>query len=139
MVILAPIAAMLVQMAISRSREYAADELGARISGRPDALAAALLKISNAAHQIENPTAEQNPATAHLFIVNPLTGHGMDNLFSTHPSTENRVAALQALAREMGQGFGGRGAARDSAPRSTGPRTGTSPWGHIGNARGPWG
>ena len=145
MVILAPIAAMLVQMAISRTREYSADDLGARIAGRPDALASALVKISNAAHQIENPTAERSPATAHLFIVNPLTGQRMDNLFSTHPATENRIAALQALARQMGQGlgggFGGREyAARDSAARPTGPsRSGGSPWGHIGNARGPWG
>ena len=110
MMILAPIAAMLVQMAISRTREYAADDLGARISGRPDALASALLKISNAAQQIENYSAERNPATAHLFIVNPLTHHGIDNLFSTHPSTENRVAALERLAAEMGRG--GFGAAR---------------------------
>ena len=69
------------------------------------ALASALAKISNAAHQIENPTAEQNPATAHLFIINPLTGgHGWDNLFATHPATENRIAALQQLAAEMGAG-----------------------------------
>src|SRR5438045_5272128 len=74
MVILAPIAAMLVQMAISRTREYAADELGARTTGRPDALASALAKISAAAQTIENPSAERTPATAHLFIVNPLTG-----------------------------------------------------------------
>ena len=98
MVILAPIAAMLVQMAISRTREYAADNLGARISGDPEALASALIRISNAAHLVENPTAENNPATAHLFIVNPLTGHRMDNLFATHPSTQNRIAALEALA-----------------------------------------
>jgi heat shock protein HtpX len=104
MMILAPIAAMLVQMAISRTREYAADDLGARISGRPDALASALIKISNAAQQVENPTAERNPATAHLFIINPLTHHGIDNLFSTHPSTENRIAALERLAAEMGRG-----------------------------------
>jgi heat shock protein HtpX len=133
MVILAPIAAMLVQMAISRTREYVADELGARISGRPDALAAALAKISNAAQQIENPQAERNPATAHLFIVNPLTGHGMDNLFSTHPSTENRIAALQRLAREMGQaGFSGRAPANTAVPRAAGP------WGRTGR-RSPWG
>src|SRR5205807_2331614 len=88
MMILAPIAAMLVQMAISRTREYAADEMGARISGRPDALASALARISNAASVIENPNAERAPATAHLFIVNPLTHRAMDNLFSTHPATE---------------------------------------------------
>jgi heat shock protein HtpX len=134
-VILAPIAAMLVQMAISRTREYAADELGARISGRPDALASALAKISNAAQQIENPTAERNPATAHLFIVNPLTGHGMDNLFSTHPSTENRIAALQQLVREMGQDGWGARAAAGSAPR----HASAGPWGHQGSRRSPWG
>src|SRR4051794_30879169 len=75
MVILAPIAAMLVQMAISRTREYSADRLGAQIAGGTEGLASALVKISNAAHHIENDTAEQNPATAHLFIVNPLSGH----------------------------------------------------------------
>src|SRR5215469_10723957 len=102
MVILAPIAAMLVQMAISRTREYAADNLGAHIAGRTDGLSSALIKISNAAHQIPNETAEQNPATAHLFIVNPLSGQGMDNLFSTHPSTENRITALEQLAQQIG-------------------------------------
>jgi heat shock protein HtpX len=133
MVILAPLAAMLVQMAISRTREYAADNLGARIAGDPDALASALAKISNAAHHIENPTAEQSPATAHLFIVNPLTGHGMDNLFSTHPSTENRIAALAQLAREMGtSGFGGGWDNRETSV----PRVG-SLWGEP--TRGPWG
>ena len=85
LVILAPIAAMIVQMAISRSREYVADNEGARICGRPVSLASALAKIDNAAHQIQNDTAERNPATAHLFIINPLSGQRMDNLFSTHP------------------------------------------------------
>jgi heat shock protein HtpX len=145
MMILAPIAAMLVQMAISRTREYAADDLGARISGRPDALASALARISGAAHQIENPTAERSPATAHLFIVNPLTGHGMDNLFATHPSTENRIAALQQLAAEMGVGFG----QRRAAPAYPAPTAGNSssqpsgPWGNVGRGTGrdagPWG
>jgi heat shock protein HtpX len=136
MVLLAPIAAMLVQMAISRTREYAADEFGARITARPDALASALAKISAAAQAIENPTAERAPATAHLFIVNPLTGHGMDNLFSTHPSTENRIAALQRLAAEIGSG----GWARSTAPAY--PRRSVTPWGNSGNRganRGPWG
>ena len=103
MVILAPIAAMLVQMAISRTREYSADAMGAQISGRPLALASALARIENAAHQIENPVAEQHPATAHLFIINPLSGARMDNLFGTHPATENRIAALQDIAARMGQ------------------------------------
>jgi len=102
MTLLAPLAAMLVQMAISRTREYAADNLGARICGSPQSLASALAKIDAGAHEIENASAEQNPATAHLFIINPLSGRGLDNLFSTHPSTVNRIAALDQLAQEMG-------------------------------------
>jgi heat shock protein HtpX len=98
LVILAPIAAMLVQFAISRSREYEADRTGAEISGRPLWLASALGKIQNAAQRIDNVEAERNPATAHLFIINPLHGQSMDNLFSTHPSTANRIARLEALA-----------------------------------------
>jgi heat shock protein HtpX len=137
MVILAPLAAMIVQMAISRTREYAADELGARISGRPDALASALAKISSAAHMIENETAERAPATAHLFIVNPLSGQRMDNLFSTHPSTENRIAALQRLAQEMGRGVAQSGfGARPSVPSY--PEQPGGPWGRP-PSRGPWG
>jgi len=101
MVVMAPLAAMLVQMAISRTREYAADDMGARISGNPEALASALAKIDAAARRIENISAERNPATAHLFIINPLSGARMDNLFSTHPSTENRIAALERLAAQM--------------------------------------
>jgi heat shock protein HtpX len=104
MIVLAPLAAMLVQMAISRTREYAADDMGARISRDPESLADALAKIDAAAHQIQNVPAEQNPATAHLFIINPLSGERMDNLFSTHPSTENRIAALEQLAAQMGVG-----------------------------------
>jgi heat shock protein HtpX len=134
MVILAPIAAMIVQMAISRTREYAADEMGARICGRPQALASALIKISNAAQHVENPTAEASPATAHLFIVNPLTGQRMDNLFSTHPSTENRVAALRELARQMGASSFGRSATAPAYPAEH-----ASPWGDRGTSRGPWG
>ena len=102
MTLLAPLAAMLVQMAISRTREYAADNLGARICGDPQSLASALAKIDAGAHEIENASAEQNPATAHLFIINPLSGRVLDNLFSTHPSTVNRIAALDQLAQEMG-------------------------------------
>jgi len=129
MVILAPLAAMLVQMAISRTREYAADNLGARIAGHTDGLSSALVKISNAAHHIENDTAERNPATAHLFIINPLSGQRMDNLFSTHPSTENRIAALDALARELG----------DSSRTRYAPQPSGGPWGNAGGSRGPWG
>lgn len=100
--ILAPMAAMLVQMCISRSREYEADRVGGIICGNPLSLASALQKLESAAHQVNNVAAEQNPATAHLFIINPLNGRRMDNLFSTHPSTENRVAALRQLAAEHG-------------------------------------
>ncbi len=102
LMILAPLAASLVQMAISRSREYAADRMGAEISGNPEGLATALERITHGAERITNHQAEGNPATAHLFIVNPLNGQRMDNLFSTHPSTENRVAALRELAYRGG-------------------------------------
>ena len=131
MMIAAPFAAMLVQMAISRTREYAADNLGARICGNPMWLASALGRIENAAHQVPNYDAERNPATAHMFIINPLTGQGMDNLFTTHPSTENRIAALQALAAEMGGQGGMPMGGRSSPPRG--------PWGGGGARRGPWG
>jgi heat shock protein HtpX len=100
--ILAPLAAMLVQMAISRTREYAADREGAELSGHPLWLASALEKLHNAARHIDNPRAEANPATAHLFIVNPLHGRGMDNLFSTHPSMENRIRRLREMAGVVG-------------------------------------
>ena len=102
MMILAPLAAMVVQMAISRTREYAADRMGSEISGQPMALASALNKISGAAHEIPNMDAERNPATAHMFIINPLSGERMDNLFSTHPAVENRIAQLEQIASEMG-------------------------------------
>lgn len=95
--ILAPIAAMLVQMAISRTREYAADKSGAEISGAPMSLASALNKIQNGATRVDNNTAEQNPATAHMFIINPLHTRSTDSLFSTHPNTENRIKALQQM------------------------------------------
>jgi heat shock protein HtpX len=101
-VILAPLAAMLVQFAISRTREYAADRMGAEISGHPLWLASALQKLESSARRIDNIPAEQNPATAHLFIVNPLHGRSFDNLFSTHPSTENRVRTLRELAARTG-------------------------------------
>lgn len=96
-VILAPLAAMLVQFAISRTREYAADHIGAEICDDPQALASALEKIDYAARQVNNYVAEQNPATAHLFIINPLHMRQVDNLFSTHPSTQNRVRRLREL------------------------------------------
>ncbi|EIM71594.1 heat shock protein HtpX [Nitratireductor aquibiodomus RA22] len=99
--IVAPLAAMMVQMAISRTREYSADRRGAEICGNPLWLASALDKIARRAKQVVNQDAERNPATAHMFIINPLSGERMDNLFSTHPDTDNRIAALQAMAGEM--------------------------------------
>ncbi len=101
MMVLAPIAAMLVQMAISRTREYEADRIGGEISGDPEALARALHKIEAYARGTVNYDAERNPASAHMFIINPLNGHSMDNLFSTHPATENRVRALIDLANDL--------------------------------------
>jgi heat shock protein HtpX len=98
--IVAPFAAMLVQMTISRTREYAADRRGAEICGNPLWLASALRKIALGAGRIVNEDAERNPATAHMFIINPLNGQRMDSLFSTHPATENRIAALEAMAGE---------------------------------------
>ncbi len=101
MAVLAPMAAMVIQMTISRTREYAADRLGAQICQNPMWLASALIKISNPNTMLV--TAERFPTTAHLFIHNPLTVRGTDSLFSTHPDIRNRVAELQELAREMGQ------------------------------------
>jgi heat shock protein HtpX len=95
MMILAPIAAALVQMAISRSREYQADATGARISGNPMALASALKKLQMGSQRVP---LDANPATAHMFIVNPLRGGGMVNLFSTHPPMEERIARLEQMA-----------------------------------------
>lgn len=100
--IVAPFAAMIVQMAISRTREYGADRAGAQISGKPLALASALAKLANGAAHIPNPVAERNPAAAALYIVPSLSGRGADNLFSTHPDTGNRIAALRQIAAEMG-------------------------------------
>jgi heat shock protein HtpX len=104
--ILAPVAAMLVQMAISRTREYSADAGGAEICGNPMWLAAALQKLEQGAQVIDNDVAENNPATAHMFIVNPLHGRATDNLFSTHPKTENRVRKLRELAGLAGRPWG---------------------------------
>jgi len=130
--IIAPLAAMVVQMAISRTREYAADAEGARICGNPLWLANALERLEQAAHVIPNPQAERSPATAHLFIVNPLSGRGMDNLFSTHPNMANRVAALRTIAAETGMTWDNRGPANPS------PQAG--PWGQQSPPRkGPWG
>lgn len=121
MMIVAPLAAMLVQMAISRGREYEADRNGAEICGSPLWLASALTRIAGLADRIDNNVAERNPGTAHMFIINPLHAHGYDNLFATHPSTQNRVAALKAMAQD------GR------TPRSSRPATRRSA------RNGPWG
>ncbi|CAB3779061.1 zinc metalloprotease HtpX [Pararobbsia alpina] len=99
MMILAPLAAGLIQMAISRAREFEADRGGAEISGDPQALASALEKIHRYASGTPFPTAEEHPTTAQMMIMNPLSGHGVANLFSTHPSTEERVARLMQMAR----------------------------------------
>ena len=125
--ILAPIAAALVQFAISRTREYGADAGGAAISGDPQALASALTKLEHGARHVPNYDAEANPATAHLFIVNPLSGQGADNLFSTHPSTANRVARLREMA----------GNAYEASPQARGPWA--APPKTTVRRRGPWG
>jgi len=96
--LLAPIAAMLVQAAISRSREFEADRAGAEITGRPLWLASALGQIERAAERTENYPADANPATAHMFIINPLHGGGLTSMFASHPPTEERIARLRAMA-----------------------------------------
>lgn len=142
----APFAASIVQMAISRSREYQADRLGAMICGNPLWLASALAKIHNHARRIRNDPAEAVPAAAHLFIINPLTGRGIDSWFSTHPATENRIAELEKLAAE----WRSESARADAAPigrRDLGgdrsPASDGGPWaGRVnrGSGRsGPWG
>jgi heat shock protein HtpX len=97
--ILAPIAAMLIQFAISRAREFGADHGGAEISGDPQALASALEKIERNAHEVPLAAAERHPETAQMMIINPLTGEGIAGLFSTHPATRERIARLLAMAR----------------------------------------
>lgn len=138
--LLAPVAAMMVQMAISRTREYSADAEGARICGNPEWLASALEKLEAGARGIDNHRAERNPATAHLFIVNPLHAHSIDGLFSTHPKTAERVRRLRAMAQTTGSGYvpgtgsSYRPGATVSKPRptsvpSTEPSRGRRPWG----------
>src|SRR5262249_17327819 len=122
--ILAPLAASMIQMAISRSREFEADRAGAEISGNPLWLASALQRLHEGTQAIPNATAEANPATAHMYIDNPLSGGGMRSLFSTHPPMEERIARLQAMAGDY------------RAPQATTvrrggsvPQTGRGPWG----------
>ncbi len=125
--LVAPFAAMIVQMAISRTREYSADRRGAEICGDPRALASALAKIAGSAGHTVNMEAEHNPATAHMFIINPLNGQRMDSLFSTHPDTQNRIDALLSMEGEGGGSF---------LPPHMGvpPRMGAQP-----PRQGPWG
>jgi heat shock protein HtpX len=110
----APLAATLVQLAISRNREFEADRSGAEISGNPLWLASALGKLERGAQVVDNPTAEGHPATAHMFIVNPLHAHSIGSLFATHPPIEERIRRLEAMAAAQGQ-------AAQPAPRG--------PWG----------
>ncbi len=139
-VIVAPLAAMIVQMAVSRTREYSADRLGAEIVGNPLWLASALKKIAAASKGIVNESAERFPASAHMFIINPLSGLRLDGLFATHPAVENRVAELEAMAAEMAA------VPSDSSRSDTqGPDTSSSessssrPWGrNADQSKGPW-
>jgi heat shock protein HtpX len=132
--ILAPLAAALVQMAISRTREYAADAGGAEICGNPLWLADALGKLERGAEAVDNREAEANPATAHMFIINPLHGGSVDNLFSTHPNTANRIQRLREMAGAAGISGSGPAAPSGGPWGSTG---GTGPW--DTGSRGPWG
>jgi len=127
LMILAPLAATLVQMAISRGREYEADRMGAEISGQPQWLASALAKLHAGTQQIPNQAAQANPATAHLYIANPLSGGGMASLFSTHPPMEERIARLEAMSGQSNM--------QPPASPSRGP------WGTTQQTprRGPWG
>jgi len=142
--LVAPIAAMMVQMAISRTREYEADRDGAAICGDPLALASALGKITGHAQRTVNVAAERNPAMAHMYIANPLSGARMDNLFSTHPALQNRIEQLQRLAAETRTPVS---AAPDSGPwvRPNAPQRGSFHVPSVNtsardtNSNGPWG
>ena len=127
--LLAPIGAGIVQMAISRTREYDADRAGALITGQPLWLASALKKISDAVAKNPNETAQRHRALAHMYIVNPLSGLPQDSLFSTHPRIENRIAELERLAAELGQAGGAAAAGASLRPRGGG----------SGGSKGPWG
>ncbi|MGI9408303.1 MAG: zinc metalloprotease HtpX [Hyphomicrobiaceae bacterium] len=141
--LLAPIAAMVVQMAISRSREYEADRVGAEICNRPLWLASALHKIAQAAGRIPNERAEAVPATAHMFITTPLTIGGLRTMFATHPSAESRIEALVRLAEEWGQAD-----APSMEPIASGGVGTSGPWDDVAaegqeqpvsDRQGPWG
>lgn len=132
--ILAPIAASIVQMAISRAREYEADKAGAEILGDPEPLARALAKISGQSELMPDNYTEQHQSMAHMFIVNPLAGRSGDNLFSTHPATQNRIEALMALKGSVS-------GAQSFASETQAPEADVSPWLAMRNKRkkGPWG
>ena len=135
--IVAPVAALLVQMAVSRTREYSADRASAEITGRPDWLVSALGKLDRAAKQIPNAAAEHNPAMAHLFIVNPLSGASLGSLFASHPATADRIAALRAMPTSGGAGLSPAAAVANPAPAAG---FSVGPWRNVGGrARGPWG
>ena len=137
--IVAPLAAMMVQMAISRSREYQADRMGAALCGNPRWLATGLKKIDALARRTPNAQAEAIPAAAHMFIVNPLTGQGVDNLFATHPAIENRIAELLKLEQEW-TADGSLSPASSELALDT-PDATAGPWsaGASPQRRGPWG
>ena len=118
--IFAPMAAGLVQMAISRSREYEADKRGAEICGHPEWLASALMKIDRGARATINQRAERNPAQAHMYIINPLAGRRADKLFSTHPATQNRIDALMKMVEERDMNY---------EPEQNEPDHQAGPWG----------
>lgn len=126
--ILAPLAAMLVQMAISRGAEYRADQGGAEICGNPLWLAGALDKLERGGRGVPNPSAERNPASAPLFIVNPLRGRRLDALFSTHPTTASRIARLREMAG-TGVGPGGGAGGGSGVGAGAGAGAGRGPWG----------
>ena len=138
--IVAPMAAMLVQMAISRTREYSADRLGGEICGKPLWLASALAKLERG-REVPNEQAEAVPATAHMFIINPLSGVRLDSLFSTHPKTEERIARLREYAAELGETPPVISASETQGPWGrprgrVGPSAG--PMGGRPRRRGPW-
>ena len=138
-VIVAPLAAMIVQMAVSRTREYSADRLGAQIVGNPLWLASALKKIAAASKGIVNESAERFPASAHMFIINPLSGIRLDGLFSTHPAVENRVAELEAMAAELNAMPAPVEEIDEPTEQVEAPPQSSGPWGRNGAAnKGPW-
>lgn len=115
-VFLAPLAALLIQLLISRTREYAADRRGAEICGNPLWLASALRRLDRGKNVPDMMSAEEHPATAHMFIVNPLSGRGTDNLFATHPNIDNRIAALEAMTSAPQDGASSSGLSSSRVP-----------------------